>query len=184
MTRTSPGVDGSRQFEVLLPRLRRPRLLTEIESQCAAAGVRCEVRARDEGSSKQNVLILTVPSDVSPHAFATLSSWIYVRVGTRPYDPSKATSEAARHALAAARAGNAWTSRDLDFIVGRLVRREFLGGVASICASTGARWEWRPQRNGLIRTIAVTVSGPGSVVEETVSQLRDWQRLFPAGDGS
>jgi hypothetical protein len=161
-------------------------LLGEIESQCAAAGVRCEVRAGDQSSSRKKVLILTVPTDVSQHAFATLSGWIYVRVGTRPHDPNAAASEAVRQrdAIATVEASNAWTSQDLEFIVGRLVRREFLAGMASICASTGARWEWRAQRNGLIRTIAVTVSGPSGVVEQTVSQLRDWQRLFPAGDGS
>jgi hypothetical protein len=185
-TRNFSDVYGSRQFEVLLPRSRLPRLLAEIESHCAAAGVRCEVRAGDQRSSKRKVLILTVPTGVSQHAFATLSSWIYVRVGTRPYDPREATSEGVRHrdAIATVQASNAWTSQELEFIVGRMVRREFLGGIASICASTGARWEWRVQRNGPIRTITVTVSGTGSVVDETVSQLRDWQRLFPASGGS
>jgi hypothetical protein len=185
-TRIAPDADGSRQFEVLLPRLRRPRLLAEIESHCAAAGVRCEVRASDKSVRKGKVVILTVPSDISPHAFAALSSWIYVRVGTRPYDPSDASAEAARQrdAIATARATNAWTSQDLELIVGRLVRREFLAGVASICASTGARWEWRMQRSGPVRIIAVTISGPGSVVEETVDQVRALQRLFGSGGGS
>jgi hypothetical protein len=160
-------------------------LLVEIESHCAAAGVTCEIRASDQSSSKRKVLILAVPTDVSQHAFATLSSWIYVRVGTRPYDLSEVNSDAVRHrdAIDAVQANNAWTSRDLEFLVGRMVRAEFLAGIGSICASTGARWESRVERNGLIRTTVVTVSGTRSVVDETVSQLFAWQRRFPAEAG-
>jgi hypothetical protein len=164
-TRNSPGAGGSRRFEVLLPRLRQPGLLAEIESRCAAAGVRCEVRAGDERSSNGKVLILTVSSDVSQHAFATLSRWIYVRVGTRPYDPGEPASEAVRHreAIATVQASSAWTSQDLEFIVGRIVRREFLGGIGSICAAHNTR---------LIATMRVRVQA---------NDNRDQHRRGPVG---
>jgi hypothetical protein len=130
-------------------------------------------------------LVLTVPPDVSQVALAKLSSWIYVRVGTWPHDPSDAAADAfpGRTAIAAVRAIDAWTSKDFKFIVGRMVRREFLSGVASICAATGARWEWRVERQGLTRTTMITVTGPGSVVDETASQLLEWQRRFAPQTG-
>jgi hypothetical protein len=173
-------VSGSRRFEVLIPRLRRRGLLAEIESHCAAAGVQCEEWTDGEGSGNKGALILTVPAGVNAAAFAKLSSWIYVRVGTRPYDLSEAASAAVRRRepIDAIRADNAWTSRDFEFAVGRMVRTEFLAGVGSICVSTGARWEWHVERRGLTRTIVVIVSGPGSVVDKTVSELVAWQRRF------
>jgi hypothetical protein len=176
---------GSREFEVLLPRLRRPRLQAEIESQCAAAGVRGAVRTSGRGSAKRKVLVLTVPPDVSEVALAKLSSWIYVRVGTRPHDLSEAAADAFSRwsAIAAVPAIDAWTSKDLKFIVGRMVRREFLSGVGSICAATGARWEWRAERQVLTRITLITVSGPGSVVDETASRLLEWQRRFAPQTG-
>jgi hypothetical protein len=143
------------------------------------------MRTSGQGSTKRKTLLLTVPVDLSYDAFAKLSSWVYVRVGTRPHDLSEVASAILRHreGLDAIRVDNAWTSRDFEFIVGRMVRAEFLGGVGSICAATGARWEWRVRRNGLIRTTVVTVSGPGHVVQKTAGQLLEWQRLFPAQGG-
>jgi hypothetical protein len=128
-------------------------------------------------------LILSVPAAVSAHTFQTLSSWIYVRVGTRPHDPGKLAERAASPEAMDAVQATAWTVRDLEFIVGRLVRTEFLGGVDAICAAAGARWEWRTERRRLINTTVVTVSGPGSVVQQTASELLEWQRRFTANTG-
>jgi hypothetical protein len=174
---------GARQFEVLIPRLRRRSLLRNIESRCESAGVQCEVTTVGSGSSKRKVLILSVPVAVSDHAFETLSSWIYVRVGTRPHDPTEPADGVASPAAMDAVQATAWTVRDLEFIVGRLVRKEFLGGVDAICAAAGARWEWRTERRWLIKKTVVTVSGPGSVVQQTASELLEWQRRFPANTG-
>jgi hypothetical protein len=173
-------VGGVRRFEVLIPRLRRRGLLAGIEARCEAAGVHCDVRKVGQGSSKRKVLILSVPAAVSDHAFARLSSWIYVRVGTRPNDLSEAAERATRLEAMDAAQGTAWTVRDLEFVVGRMVRKEFLDGVGAICAAAGVRGECRTERRGLIRTTVVTVSGPRSLVDQAAGQLLDWQRRFPA----
>jgi hypothetical protein len=168
---------GVREFEVLVPHLRRPRLLAELKSQCAAAGVLCTVGT--EGLGKKKVAILTVGAEVNEVAFAKLSSWIYVSLGTRPHDlHGTSGSVQALVATDALQATDARTSRDLNFVVGRLARKEFLGGVGAICAATGARWEWRPQRKGLFRITLITIAGPAHVVDETAQQVLEWQRRF------
>jgi hypothetical protein len=176
---------GSREFEVLIPRWRRPGLLAEIKSQCAAAGVRGTVRTIGHGQSKKKVLMLTVPADVDHVAFARFSSWIYVRVGTRPYDTREVAAHVVprRTATAAGQPMDRWSSKEFKVVVGRMVRKEFLRGVDSICAATGARWEWRVERKGLTRTTLITISGPGSVVAEAARHLLDWQRRFAPVSG-
>ena len=148
--------------------------------------MRCALSTNGEGSSKKAALILTVADDVSEHAFEELSRWIYVRVGTRPHDlsePARSTVDH-REAMDAIRANNAWTSEDFEFIVGRLVQREFLDGVGSLCEATGARWEWQVKRSGVTRTIVVTISGPSRVVDQTAAQLLKWKSRFAPQAGA
>lgn len=174
---SSTDARGAREFEVLIPHLRRPRLLAELKSQCAAAGVLCTVST--EGSGKKKVAILTVSAEVDDVALGKLSSWIYVSLGTRPYD-LHGGSDSVQPSAAADRlqANDAWTARDLSFAVGRLVRKEFLAGVGAICAATGARWEWHAQRNGLLRTTVITIAGPAHMVDEAARQILEWQGHF------
>jgi hypothetical protein len=155
-------------------------LSAEIQAKCAAVGVRCELRTRGEGTTKKKALILTVPDDLSAYALEGLNRWIYVRVGTRPHDLSEPvpTPVDPGESMDAIRANNAWTSREFEFIVGRLVQTEFLDGVGSLCGSTGARWEWHVKRNGLARRIVVTLSGPAYVVDETATRLLSWENRF------
>jgi hypothetical protein len=54
---------GVRRFEVLIPRPRRPGLISEIESRCARIGVGCELGTRGQGSRTGRLLILTVPAE-------------------------------------------------------------------------------------------------------------------------
>jgi len=171
-----------RRFEVLVPRWRRVGLLSEIESRCAAIGVRCETSTRGQGSARQKAVVLTVPGEVDEHAFAKLTSWIYVRVGTRPHDLSerRSTDADSGEAFEAMRVENEWTSRDYELIVGRLIHEEFLNGVAAVCAATGARWGARVKRSGVARTIVVTISGPRHVVDRTEIELLNWQKGFSA----
>jgi hypothetical protein len=152
-------------------------LLAELKSQCAAAGVLCTVSTA--GLGKKKVVILTVSGEVNDVALAKLSSWIYISLGTRPYDLHESLDSVQSPAAAEPlQADNAWTSRDLSVVVGRLVRKEFLAGVGAICAATGARWEWRAQRNRLLRTTLITIAGPAYVVDETARQVREWQGRF------
>jgi hypothetical protein len=171
-----------RRFEVLVPRWLRMGLLADLESRCAAIGVGCETSTRGQGSARQKAVILTVPAEVDEHAFAKLSSWIYVRVGTRPHDLSERTSTDAESggAFDVMRVKNTWTSRDYELIVGRLIQAEFLNGVGAVCAATGARWEARVKRSGVARTIVVTISGPRHVVDRTEIELLNWQKGFSA----
>jgi hypothetical protein len=152
-------------------------LLAELKSQCAAAGVLCTVSTG--GLGKKKVAILTVSAEVNDVDLAKLSSWIYISLGTRPYDPHGSLDSVQSPAAAdPLQAHNAWASRDLSFVVGRLVRKEFLAGVGAICAATGARWEWRAQRNGLLRATLISIAGPAHVVNETARQVLDWQGRF------
>ena len=172
---------GVRRFEVLIPRPRRPGLISEVESRCARIGVGCELGTRGQGSRTGRLLILTVPAEADHHGFAELSRWIYVQLGTRPFDPAEAAAARERERQAAQAASRAWTTRELEFVVGLLVRREFLRGVEEICTASGARCEVQTRRERLIRTTVVTVSGPGAVVERTEAELLDWRRQFPSG---
>jgi hypothetical protein len=182
-SRSSADDGAVRRFELLVPAWRRPGLLSEIEARCAAIGVGCQLVRRGGGSSRRKALILTVPAGVNQHAFAELGRWIHIHWRTRPYDPGQAATAEARGREDALAASRAWTSHELEFVIGRLVRREFLGGVESICASTGARCEWEIRRSAIAQRIAVTISGPRGVVDTTTQQVRSWAAKFTAVSG-
>jgi hypothetical protein len=177
---------GARRYEVLVRRWRRPGLLSELEARCAAIGVRCEPTPRD-GSRKGAALTLTVPADVSRYAFDELSRWIYLHLDTRPYDhvaAGAAEAEAQARALEeVAAARRVWTSRELEFTVGRLARNEFLRGVESICTTTGVRWKWEARRSLVAQRIVVTVSGPKAVVDPTAERVGSWAQKFSVETG-
>ena len=175
--------NGARTYEVLVRRWRRPALLSELEARCAAIGVRCE-RTTREGTPRGAALSLTVPPELSHHAFDELSRWIYLHLGARPYDHAAAAArEAQEAASAAAGTSRVWLSRELDFSVGRLVRTEFLRGVESICTSTGARWEWEVRRSLIAQRVIVTISGPKGVVDPTAERVRSWAGKFTGDPG-
>jgi hypothetical protein len=104
-----------------------------------------------------------------------------VQLGTRPFDPAEAAAERERGREAARIASRAWTTRELEFVVGLLVRRRFLRGVEEICVASEARCEVQTRRDRLIRLTVVTLAGPGAVVDETEARLLDWRRQFPSG---
>ena len=143
--------------------------------------MRCELGTRGRGSRTGQVLILTVGEEADHHGLAELSRWIYVRLGTRPFDPAEAAAVREREREAARVTSRRWTTRELEFVVGLLVRRQFLRGVEEICAASGARCEVQTRRERLIRTTVVALAGPGAVVDETEARLRDWRRQFPSG---
>jgi hypothetical protein len=171
---------------VLLPRMRRPGLLAELRSRCAAAGIECEIRRGTEVSKRTRVAILTTPPHLDDHAFAELSRWMFVYLGSRPFDPVEAAAEDRRRREEVERAGpdRTWTSRELKFIVGRIVKREFLDGVEAICASNGVRWDWRVDRKRVALTLVIAISGPTYLVEAAADQLRKWQARFGIVTGS
>ena len=143
--------------------------------------MRCELGTRGKGSRTGHLMTLTVPEEADHHGVAELSRWIYVQLATRPFDPAEAAAVREREREAARAASRTWTTRELEFVVGLLVRREFLRGVEEICAAPGARCEVQTRRERLIRMTVVTLAGPGAVVEATEARLLDWRRRFPSG---
>lgn len=78
--------------------------------------MRCELGTRGQGSRTGQVLILTVPEKADHHGLAELSRWIYVRLGTRPYDPAEAAAVQEREREGARVASRTWTTRELEFV--------------------------------------------------------------------
>jgi hypothetical protein len=140
-----------------------------------------ELGTRGQGPRTGQVLILTVPEEADHHGLAELSRWIYVRLGTRPHDPAEAAAAQEREREGARVASRTWTTRELEFVVGLLVRGQFLRGVEEICAASGARYEIQTRRERRIRITVVTLAGPGAVVDETEARLLDWRRQFSSG---
>jgi hypothetical protein len=159
-----------------------------MRSRCGEAGVLFEIRRGTEASTKRQRAILTMPPNMSAHALATLSSWIYVNLGTRPFDPiAAAAEEALRQEQADVEPPNtAWTCRELRYGVGRAVRKEFLAGVEAICESEAIGCQSHVERGRLALLIVVTISGPEYAVDSAVARMRRWQsrfRVVPDGPG-
>ena len=143
--------------------------------------MRCELDTRGKGSRTGRLLTLTVPEEADLPGGAALSWGISVPRAPRPFDPAVAAGVRARAREAARAASRTWTTRELEFVVGLLVRSEFLRGVEEICAASGARCEVQTRRERLIRMTVVTLAGPGAVVDDTEARLLDWRTQFPSG---
>jgi hypothetical protein len=182
---TTTGAARVKELEVLVPRLRRRKRVAELRARCADAGVQCEIRRAGKRANKRTVAILTLPADRDDHAFAELSRWVYVHLGTRPHDLNEAAAEALRRRVEAdaARRNTAWTSREFRLLAGRLVRKEFLSGVEAICAATGVRCESRVDGKPLARTIVIVISGPSHAIDDASAQIVTWRAWFRPGPG-
>jgi hypothetical protein len=165
-------VEGKTTLEVLLPAVRRPGLVAELRSRCAAAGFECEIRRGTSVSRKTQVAVLTRTGTVDEHALARLSSWTYTRLGTRPFDPAPEPEPAP---------DTTWTATQLKMVVGRIVKGEFVRGVERICDANDVRCEWRVDRRFVALTIAVVITGPAHRVGATADQITRWQARFGNG---
>jgi hypothetical protein len=73
---------------------------------------------------------------------------------------------------------------ELGLFVGRVVRNEFLRGVAKICFKHGVEWEWDLERELLMRKVVLTLSGPGIHVVAAEHDIRSrGNRFADTGSG-
>jgi hypothetical protein len=73
--------------------------------------------------------------------------------------------------------------REVGLFVGRLVRAEFLEGVAGICSEQGVEWEWDLRREWLMRKVLLTLRGPVDRVTRAEGDIRAWAARFHDASG-
>jgi len=75
------------------------------------------------------------------------------------------------------------TTREVGMFVGRLVRREFLNGVARICWEHDVEWEWDLERDLVLRKVVVTLHGPFARVEAAERGIDHWSLWIDGAAG-
>jgi hypothetical protein len=171
-------VDGSRQLEVLLPLVRRPGRFAELRRRCADAGVQCEIRRGTEVSKWRRVAMLTVPANGNEQAISALDRWTYVQLGTRLFDRIQAEETRRQQRTDRGPHDTTWTSREFKFVVGQVVKGEFLDGVEELCRYAGVRCESRVERKRLALTVVIDISGPSHAVDSAADVIKRWQARF------
>lgn len=122
--------------------------------------------------------MLTVPANGNEQALAALDRWTYVRLGTRLFDPIQAEETRCQQQTDRAPHDTTWASREFKFVVGQVVKREFLDGVEELCRSTGVRCESRVDRKRLALTVVINISGPSHAVDSAADVIKRWQARF------